>query len=137
MGMESDLHGITPQPPPEQSEWSESVTVQLLKDLRTHGIGADNPIAQDLLARRAAGKEKYGTELMTFNGRDSEVDAYQELLDAVVYYTQFRMEWQKANEGKQNFAIETTHELLIDVLVTVRGNLDSRKPKDEGPKIIL
>jgi hypothetical protein len=134
--MDSDLHGITPQPPPQQSEWSEGVTLGLLKTLRAHGIGADNAIAQDLLARREAGMEKYGTELMTFNGRDSEVDAYQELLDAVVYYTQFRMEWQKGH-GEDNFAIATTHDALIDLLITVRGSLNSRQPKDDGPKIIL
>jgi len=35
--------------------------------------------------RRQMGFEKYGTPLQAFNGRNSLVDLYQELLDAVVY----------------------------------------------------
>ena len=38
------------------------------------------------------GRETYGTELMTFNGRDAGADAMQELADAVQFVTQLRME---------------------------------------------
>ena len=134
MGMESDLLGVTPQPPPKASEHSQSVTVQLLRDLRKRGLGADNPIVQDFLMRRESGKEKYGTELETFNGRDSEVDAYQELSDAVIYYAQFRME--RARCGDEDFTIETLYDQLIDALVTLRGCLTSRNPPEE-PRIVI
>lgn len=45
-------------------------------------------VVADLVARAAGGEAKYGTRLMTFNGRDPEVDEYQELLDAVLYRRQ-------------------------------------------------
>lgn len=38
------------------------------------------------------GKSKYGTSLMTFNGRDAGEDAMQELVDLLQYLTQLRME---------------------------------------------
>ncbi len=42
-------------------------------------------VAEDLQARKALGTRRYGTPLQAFNGRDSLVDLYQELLDACVY----------------------------------------------------
>jgi hypothetical protein len=38
------------------------------------------------------GKAKYGSDLMTHNGRDASTDAMQELADAVVYVAQMRVE---------------------------------------------
>ncbi len=38
------------------------------------------------------GIERYGTVLMTHNGRDAGQDAMQELADAVMYVQQLRME---------------------------------------------
>jgi len=34
------------------------------------------------------GKERYGTRLQPFNGRDPFIDAYQEVLDLAVYLRQ-------------------------------------------------
>lgn len=45
-------------------------------------------VMQDLVARRAAGIEKYGTALQSFNGRDALMDAYQEALDLARYLRQ-------------------------------------------------
>lgn len=49
-------------------------------------------VIKDLETRRVHGKAKYGTELMTHNGRDAMVDAYQEALDLVMYFKQALME---------------------------------------------
>lgn len=65
------------QPAPERTKYSQSVTDAVVKDL------------QD---RREHGKAKYGTELMSHNGRDAMVDAYQEALDLVMYFKQALME---------------------------------------------
>ena len=46
----------------------------------------------DLAARMALGKERYGTELRSHNGRNALLDLYQELLDAVIYCRQLLME---------------------------------------------
>lgn len=49
-------------------------------------------IAADMAERDAVGRERYGVPLCTRNGRDFLVDAYQELLDALVYLTGKLME---------------------------------------------
>ncbi len=53
-------------------------------------IKNDNPAVWDLVLkdieeRDIIGEKKYGVRLQPHNGRDSLVDVYQELLDAVVY----------------------------------------------------
>ena len=55
------------------------------------------PIAKDrfdaILAQRVEqGRETYGTELQTHNGRDPHLDAMEELVDAVLYLEQARLE---------------------------------------------
>ena len=42
-------------------------------------------VIMDMMERDRIGRERYGTPLKPFNGRDALVDAYQELLDAAVY----------------------------------------------------
>jgi hypothetical protein len=42
-------------------------------------------VLQDMRDRDQFGREKHGTPLQPFNGRDFLIDLYQELLDAVVY----------------------------------------------------
>lgn len=46
----------------------------------------------DMRQRDAFGRAKYGTTLMTENGRDPIVDGYQECLDLCVYMTQAVLE---------------------------------------------
>ena len=45
-------------------------------------------VLKDMADRDQMGRQRYGTPLQPFNGRDSMVDTYQELLDAVVYFRQ-------------------------------------------------
>lgn len=45
-------------------------------------------VIEDMQQRHAMGIEKYGTPLQAMNGRDSLVDAYQEVLDLAVYLRQ-------------------------------------------------
>ena len=45
-------------------------------------------VLDDLRARMEVGKERYGTYLQAFNGRDALRDLYEELLDACVYIRQ-------------------------------------------------
>jgi hypothetical protein len=49
-------------------------------------------VVADMHARREFGRSKYGTELMSGNGRDALVDAYQEALDLVMYLKQAILE---------------------------------------------
>lgn len=45
-------------------------------------------VISDMQSRDKVGRERYGTPLQAFNGRDALVDAYQEALDLVVYLRQ-------------------------------------------------
>ena len=57
------------------------------------GVTAITPlIMEDLESRRELGINKYGTELKSFNGRDSLRDAYEEALDLALYLKQAMIE---------------------------------------------
>ena len=45
-------------------------------------------VIEDMQARDALGRERYGTPLQPFNGRDALMDAYEESLDLCVYLRQ-------------------------------------------------
>lgn len=42
-------------------------------------------VIEDMKERDAKGRKEYGVPLVPFNGRNSLLDLYEELLDAVVY----------------------------------------------------
>lgn len=48
----------------------------------------DPALVADMLARDLLGRERYGSPLLVWNGRDALADAYQEALDMVVYLEQ-------------------------------------------------
>ena len=58
-------------------------------------------LIRDLAERQAFGTQKYGEPLRAFNGRDPLVDAYQELIDLLVYLRQY-MEESKAERGLES-----------------------------------
>lgn len=68
---------MTNKPEPMSTKGREKVTEALIEDLRE---------------RSEIGREKYGTYLETFNGRNALVDAYQEVLDLAQYLKQLLME---------------------------------------------
>jgi len=45
-------------------------------------------VIQDFLERMEVGKQRYGTYLQTYNGRNALWDLYQELMDACMYVRQ-------------------------------------------------
>lgn len=45
-------------------------------------------VREDLLTREELGRQRYGTSLFPFNGRNALVDAYQEALDLACYLRQ-------------------------------------------------
>lgn len=84
-------------------------------------MNPDNLVAlrEDLAERAEMGKTKYGTYLRTENGRSPQVDLYQELLDAVMYSGQCRMEDRDGVSGG-------LFELLCNLASQVAGELDKR-----------
>jgi hypothetical protein len=74
-------------------------------------------IIKDVTKRKEFGIKKYGTGLQAFNGRRPLVDAYQELLDAVIY---LRQAYEEAKE-------QTGPDVLLaeDLLMEYRTVLSS------------
>ena len=56
------------------------------------GVDVATLVKQDIEARIEMGAKKYGERLTTHNGRDTLLDAYQEVLDLAVYLRQFLYE---------------------------------------------
>lgn len=64
-------------------------------------------VIDDMRARDALGRERYGTRLVAGNGRDALVDAYEEALDLCVYLRQAIAEREKtAKAGDNTFAVK-------------------------------
>lgn len=66
-------------------------------------------VVSDILERAEEGKKKYGTYLMTDNGREAMWDAYQEALDLVMYLKQHLME---------NEAVRDKNDMLDELVET-------------------
>lgn len=74
-------------------------------------------ITTDLIARSEMGTVKYGTELRTQNGRSARLDMYQEVLDAMMYSQQGRMEGDTV--------AGTYLEMLVLIAENLAGALDA------------
>lgn len=85
-----------PEPPPTQSD--DKACWDFFFDEFRHVMSAHPEMSADIRDRDRHGEEKYGTRLQPNNGRDPEVDFYQEMLDGIVYAVQAFQEDPK-NEG--------------------------------------
>jgi len=56
--------------------------------IKNDNVAVWDLVIQDMKDRDNTGLEKYGTRLQPFNGRNSLIDAYQEVLDLAVYLRQ-------------------------------------------------
>lgn len=83
---------ISTQQQPAPGVGDQSVTDLVIADLHGPRIwwASGNPVwlVEHLDARRELGRERYGTELRTLNGRKPLVDAWQESIDLVLYLRQ-------------------------------------------------
>jgi hypothetical protein len=75
-----DLH----EPPPKDS-WHPAIQPMVVEELQFEGY---EELAKDIHERAEMGKQKYGTLLKPFNGRNALTDLKQELLDGIVYAKQ-------------------------------------------------
>lgn len=67
--------------------------------VRDGAEGVWDLVIADMKERDKVGRERYGTPLQAFNGRDGLVDAYQEALDLVVYLRQVIAERDTAGQS--------------------------------------
>ena len=111
----------TEQPQPVSQQESEEVLPWVLKLLLDNGRHA---LADDLLERARMGEERYGTPLMSHNGRSAVMDLYQELLDALMYLAQYQMETNRSDRDIVEKWVE-----LKSVAIWVKENLVAEAEK--------
>lgn len=94
-----------------------------------------NLVIQDMKDRDELGRDRYGTPLQGFNGRDALVDAYQEALDLVVYLRQAIWERDFAKSGINEIPAQVTNKELPLTPAPVQET-DNSQPKaaEDAPR---
>lgn len=82
-----------------------------------------NKVAVDVAKRGTASEAKYGSRLMTHNGRIADVDDYQEMLDSIAYKAQGILE-ETDREALRDRRIELKQQL--DLALSCRNRLVKR-----------
>lgn len=85
-------------------------------------------LLKDMKDRDAWGRSKYGTPLQPFNGRDSLIDLYQEMLDSAVYLAQHIYERQTEDDFDTSTE-EATYQSILTMLRVYRTKLFLRDNK--------
>lgn len=90
----------------------------------------------DMVERDALGRRRYGTPLTVWNGRDALADAYQEVLDAVVYLEQCRMRlppssklWDPYSPADQLLVLRRECEGMLSQLRRLQGKVPVERPR--------
>lgn len=87
------------------------VLVGWLEQFARPGLERD-AIIEGVKARDALGRQKYGQPLTTGDGRSTEVEVWQELLDALQYAMKGRMQGTRVDTGR----VRATLDLLLLLL---------------------
>ena len=90
-----------------------------LKRLYKRGVPFAKTVSRDIDARMDLGKQKYGTELRSHNGRDSVLDAYQEVLDGMIYIR------QAIHEGHTDLGVVYAN--MLSSACTIKAYMDDQK----------
>jgi hypothetical protein len=95
------------QPPPIPND-RPAVWPLVMADVRSLGLAVPLLVAlvRDMETRDQVGRQRYGTPLQPFNGRDALRDAYEEALDCAVYLRQEVAQGNAAAPGAYLLATE-------------------------------
>ena len=89
------------------------------------------PLISDMTERRLLGIERYGTPVQQFNGRDSLLDAYQEVLDLIVYLKNDELERQQ--NGLSTLMIRRAFEAAIREALLIKDIMRLRHDASSHP----
>lgn len=126
MLVDSGTTPIVDQPPPTPQGDKRAVWELVIEEYRGRNVNnefdmrAIADVLDDMTARDAIGRERYGTPLTAFNGRDQLVDAYQEKLDAAVYLRAAMLE---------GMPVSGIYELTLDSITWLRCFINERAAK--------
>jgi hypothetical protein len=107
----------------------------VIDDLEARQDRRDTPsptlaaVIEDANGRDVTGRQRYGVPLHPHNGRDSLTDAYEELLDAAVYFKNEAIEHPPAPNDSR---LRQVYDQAIQLAISVRGLIDERDAKPEG-----
>lgn len=76
------------------------------------GLPVQAVLIEALKERMGYGRRKYGRPLETDNGRDPLLDAWEEMLDLMSYFTQFVLEQGTRLPGLEKFTVEERDESM-------------------------
>lgn len=82
-------------------------------------------VAIDVLRRGQLGKQRYGTKLQPFNGRDAARDMYEEFLDGACYALQVATEMEALRADLEKVTRE--RDILAEELKRKLGERDNPK----------
>lgn len=68
-----------------------------------------NLVIKEMEERRLVGLERYGRPVLPFNGRNPALDLEEELLDAIVYHKQQRIELEQLGRDLHDLQELSTH----------------------------
>lgn len=133
------VRAATPGPPPVHND-GPSMHDLVIKDLLSRepqwdlSVGSArhlrDQVAEDLLARKEFGLDKYGTILQIGNGRNFLLDLYQELLDAVVYARGRLLEVPE--HGLEWLILFEVYDSVAEHLVRVRRLMNAAEASTES-----
>lgn len=119
----SPSNPATPEPSPTEGGEEVLPVVERVLDYMIGRGPIQSLVQYDLRVRSDMGVRKYGTTLKTHNGRSAMMDAYQEVLDAIMYSMQAGMEAE--SQSDYTWRLELVHE-LGDVARRMRKELYGR-----------
>lgn len=90
-------------------------------------------VAEDVKARDALGRQRYGQPLHHANGRDHLTDAYQELIDAVGYLGCADAQWWGAKALGRGI-VNDLYWTALRTAVRLREAIDRRDSGEWGPR---
>ncbi len=115
------------EPEPERNK-HPAVWQEVLQSLRQRP-DVPSTLLRDMQQRDDFGRQKYGTPLQPFNGRNPIIDAYQEALDLVVYTKQAVIEATK--NSRHPLSLRGPKLVLIH-LAAIQCAINLRRVLDEG-----
>ena len=119
--MTSDL--IAPQPAPIKNDLPASWDLVVADFEGAYGQATcGDKVIQDMRGRDRFGYDKYGVRIQPKNGRDNLVDAYQELLDGLVY---FRSELYDS-KGPTDPIVMGAYRDLLKMVLHLRQSIEKR-----------
>lgn len=106
---------------PKKTQDSKDVLPELISWIRKQDdLGEDKKTVEKKIKERSNfGLNKYGMTLHTFNGRDADIDAQQELADCLQYLYQLRIERQQLS--RDTFSLAQAVGLLIVEMTLEEG----------------